>query len=333
MLSNLNSQKDALNSNSFINNVKQLAASYPAFVLAIFIFFVLSVTVPAFFTTRNLINLLNQSAVLGIASIGLSFVVFSEGIDLSIGANISFSAVIGAMIMRSNPSTSGVVLGIIAMIATGTLIGTLNGVVISKVGITAIMMTLSSMIFIEGFAIYITNARTISNLPPEFRVISHISFLGLPFNVWTLIIFLVIGHYITKFTAYGRMIYATGENQAAAEIVGINSSKIRILTFTISGFCAGISSFLMVSRLGVANPAMGGFLLLDIVSAVVLGGASIFGGRGNMIGTISGVLLIALISNSMNLLGIPHYTAMIIKGTILLLAVSIDAYRMNLISL
>jgi ribose transport system permease protein len=318
---------------SFENNApngllafKQLVVNNSVITAILVLIVIMSVFVPSFATVGNLNNVILQLAVIGIPAVGLTFVLLGAGIDLSIGSVLSLSSLAGAMIMVKMGSAGGA-LGIITIIVIGIGIGLINGLLIVKLGMNPFMMTLTSQFLLQGIAFAMSKATSIGGFPDWYTFIGRGTLLNIPFPIWIMVAFFAVGHYVTKYTGYGRMLYATGANKEAARIAGLPVTKILISTYVLSGFCAAVAGIIMSSQLGTAAPGMGGFILLDIISAVIIGGTSFFGGKGSVAGTAFGVLLIGLISNGINLLGVNYYMTMIIKGLTIFIAVALDVIK------
>lgn len=312
----------------WFDGIKSWFAEYPIMLVNLVILIIGSFFVPSLFTRTNLVNLAEQSASIGIAAVGLTIVIIAGGVDLSITANMALAAVIGAKVMNMGSSPSAL-LGVAVIVLVALIISSLNAIYIVGVGMHHFITTISMSILLEGIALWVTESATVANLPWNFLAISRLIVFGWPFPVILAIIVFIVANYFLTRTAFGRSLYAIGGNREAAWISGINVSKIRVVSYLISGLCAALAGILITGRLGGASPTAGRYILLDVVSASVLGGASLFGGKGNMIGALSGVILIGLITNIMNLLGVLFYFTLVLKGAILILAMIFDYYQRN----
>lgn len=294
-------------------------------VIATFILIILMLLfVPSFATIQNLLTVAQQISVTGIAAVGLAYVLIGGGNDLSIGSVITFSSVMGAIVMKNIGSPLGLFLGVLTALIVGMLIGLFNGIMVSKIGVNAFMMTLITQMMLEGAALMVTNATAIGGLPSSFLAIGKSKVLGIPAPLYIMLVFFIIGQYVLKKVGFGRKLYATGANKKAAKLVGIPVERIITTSFIFSGFCAASAGIVLSSRLGAATPSAGSYLLLDIMSAAIIGGNSLFGGKGSVVGAAFGVLLLGLISNGLNLLGVSYNATMIVKGGIILFAVVLD---------
>lgn len=284
----------------------------------------LSIAHSRFATGRNILNILLQMSVVSFMSLGLTFVIAVGGIDLSLAGVVTISGVMGAAVMEK---TGSAFLGIALMILIGLFSGTLSGFLIAKFKMVPFIVTLSIWVVTTGLAAWYTKGITI----PVLESVSQIGrrdFFIIPIPVIILICFSLILFFFLERTTYGRLVYATGANEKTALSSGIRTSLITFSTYVISGFCAGLAAFTLVARIGVAASGMGGdLLILDAITAVIIGGASLKGGRGTILGTLGGVLIISLVGNGLNLFGVSYFLTIIIKGVVIFLAVMIDAWR------
>lgn len=293
------------------------------FLVAIIIFF--SLMTDAFLTFDNFIVILRQVSIIGICAFGEAFIVISGGIDLSVGSVVALSGVISAALSKF----FGIPLPIAFMggIAAGGVCGFLNGTLATRVKIPPIIVTLGTLTIIRGVAFIIVGGNTIFGMPEKFRELGrgYISFIPIP--VLIMIIIFIIFFVVLNNLSFGRYIYAIGSNEEAAVISGINVNRIKTLVFTIGGLTAGLGGAILASRLdsGQASTAEG--LEIDVLTAVVLGGVSIAGGKGRLETVFVGVLIIGILANGLVLLNVQHFYQLVIKGSVLLLAVSLDVFR------
>ena len=186
------------------------------------------------------------------------------------------------------------------------------------------MMTLITQFLFKGLALSLTNSFSVTDLPAGFTGLGKTTLQGIPVSIFVMLAFFAIGQFVLSRTSYGRRLFATGANVKAANLVGVATSAVLFRAFLFGGLCNGVSAIILVGKLGVANPTMGNDLFLDVISAAVLGGNSLFGGKGSVVGAAFGVLLLGLISNGLNLLGVPYQITKIVKGVIILLAITLD---------
>jgi len=294
-------------------------------VLIIVSFVFASILVPRFFTVNNFFNIIVQTCPIGLMAIGLTFVLVTGGIDLSMPAIMSVAAVIGAMFMKSSGSGLG---GSILMIAAAMAVGLFNGFAVSTLRMIPFVVTLSIMVVGSGTAVWLTNAESVFGLPDAFINTLTGRIGPVPVAVIILAFFAWAAHFVMSRTIYGRRVYAVGINVKAARVSGIRTTRVLLSVYVISGFFTGIAAIISTARLGSASPAMGSdALVLDVISSAVIGGVSIYGGTGTVLGAVVGAIFITIISNIMNLLGVSYYTTLAIKGLIIVLATGLDRLR------
>ncbi|SDN78377.1 ABC transporter permease [Alkalicoccus daliensis] len=275
----------------------------------------------AFLTTNNMVNIIRQIAMLGIIAAGMTMVLLIGGIDLSVASNVAFTSVLMGLLMSTGVDP---VLAIIIGILGGVAVGALNGLIITKVGIPALITTLGMLTIIRGVSFVTTGGYPVFGFPDGVRWFGTGYVLGIP--VPAIIMMVVFGAvYVLLYKTYlGRHIYALGGNQEAARLSGINTKKIQMMVYMISGFCSSIAGLILLGRLNSGQPnALQGFEL-EVVTAVVLGGVSIFGGQGRLIGVFLGVVILGVLSNGLVILNVGEFFQMVISGTVLLVAVGID---------
>lgn len=288
----------------------------------LFIFF--SVTSPVFLKTDTLMKLLKQASIYGIIAIGMVFVITSSGIDISVGSVVGLSGIIVSMCMLSG---MGVMVSILIAILASVLVGLFNGVLVFDANVPPFIATMASMTIVRNIILLITGAKTISGLPKGFTAIAAGSVFGVPnlFLAWFAII--LMSFFISKKTVFGRNIYSYGSNKEAARLSGINT---RVTVYGVYVFCAvvcGIAGILLTSRLGNGVPTSGDGYELDAIAAAVVGGASLDGGEGSVIGTVLGAMIMAMFRQGGTLLGINSFIMEIIIGSLIALAVVIDKIR------
>lgn len=308
--------------NKVVNQIKDKAIWVVLVVLVV----VFTIANPRFINVSNLLTLLRQVSMYGIASIGMTFVILLGDIDLSTGTIISFVNIICAYMMVNmgvNP-----VVAVLISIAAATLIGVLNGFMVSTVGIPAIIATYASQTAFYGLALIICGGMPISGLPNGFEMIGQ-GYIGIvPIPVIIMIICFAIGSFILNKTYFGRYFYAVGGNIEAAKLSGIRVGRIKYLVFAISGFFAGLAGIVMLSRTASGNATSGadGFEF-EVITCVVLGGVSITGGLGKMSGVVAGTFIIGALKNGMVLMDVNSYVQKIVMGVVLALAVGFDCLQ------
>ena len=293
---------------------------------AIAITIILSTTIPHFLRLGNILNILEQLSILGFMSIGMTFVMVSGGIDLSTYTIVSAASVVGATAMVSGYSP---LLGCVLMVVVGLAFGSINGVAIAFGRMIPFIVTLSTMVVAQGFAIWFTQAQSISGLPDSYvDAVSGKIFDVIPIPAVIIIAVAVISGVILGRTQYGRWLYLTGTNEAAAAISGIPVRLTKFLAYVFSGLMAGITAIVLTAMVGTATTAMvRDERLMDVIATTVIGGASLKGGSGSVLGTMVGLLFITVLSNSFNLLGVSPFVAIVIKGAVLVLVIGLDTLR------
>lgn len=286
------------------------------------VFTALAVSSPVFFTSRNLLNLLEQSAAVGIVAVGGTLVIIAGGFDLSVGATFALAGIVTAHGVNSGGPVVGVLLGL----AVGAAAGLLNGLLSSVVGINPFITTLATSIVFRGVCLAVTGGFLVAIQDRSFTVLGRGGVFGIKYSIIVLACVVVIGAILLSRTVFGRHIYAAGGNAEAARLAGINVARVRTLTFVISGLCAAIAGILLASRSGNGQANIGAGLELSAIAAIAVGGTSIFGGEGAIWRTVLGVLLIALIGNGFTLLAVPATYQQIFEGLIILIAVGFDLW-------
>ncbi|MDG4850344.1 ABC transporter permease [Peribacillus frigoritolerans] len=286
---------------------------------------ILSILSPVFLTTTNLVNLLIQSTILACLALGVTFVIITGGIDLSVGSVMAISVAVGLGSIVNNGMP--IVVGVIITLLIGVAFGLLNGIVISKLRVPPLIVTLATMGIARGAVLIYTNGSNIHPVPASFVTLATGRVLGIPYLVIMIGLLCIIAYVILSHTVYGRSVYASGGNELAARLAGVKTKTVVTFTYVISGLLAAVAGILLTARLESAGPTIGEGIELTVIAAVVIGGTSLFGGQGSILGTILGVLLITLVSNAVNLLGVPPAWDELVKGVVILIAALLDVYR------
>jgi ribose transport system permease protein len=287
-----------------------------------------SVISPNFLQVANVINVLRQMALYGIVSIGMTFVILTAGIDLSVGSTVGIVAVVVTQILNATALTPW--LALIAGIVTGAAVGTMNGLGIALGRIPAFIMTLGIMVMGRGIAMTLANGEPISLSDSAAAAIGWIGsgfLLGVPIPVWAFALVSLLASLILRYSTYGRHVYAVGSNEEAARLSGIPILVIKASVYIISGILAAITAIVFVTRLSVAEPTAGTGLELEAIAISVIGGASLFGGEGTISGTILGAAILAVLANILNLAGVTPFTQQIVKGAIIVVAVFVEILK------
>lgn len=313
-----------------VNNFKKVVAfltKYGIYFAFLLLTAILSIISPPFLTPSNIINILRQISVNGIIAVGMTFIIITAGIDLSVGSIVAFTAVIATSFAHPGeyPLIVPIVLGILAGLACGAI----NGVLIAKKKLAPFIVTLGMMTAARGSALVYTNGRPVINLSDSYNQIGGGYFLGIPLPVIIFLIVVLSGVFILHYTRFGRYVYAVGGNELAAKVSGINPDKILIAVYAITGALAGLAGIVLSSRVMSASPAIGQGYELDAIAAVVIGGTSLSGGVGTIAGTIAGALIIGVMNNGLDMLNVSSYWQAIIKGLIIVLAVLLDKKSKN----
>jgi ribose transport system permease protein len=293
--------------------------------IAIIILFIfLSISSPHFLEINNLLNILLQVSISTIIAVGMTFVIMTSGIDLSVGPLTAFSSVIIGLTLHLD---IGIGIPILTGILVGGLLGLINGVLIARLKIPAFIATLGMMSVARGAALFITNGQTIHMFPSEFRFFSAGSIEKIPIPVVYALIVVILAVFILNYTKFGRYIYAIGGNKEAARLSGINVKAVETWAYIISGITCGIGAVILTGRLNAAQPIAGIGYELDAIAAVIIGGTSLNGGEGTITGTLMGAILIGMLRNGLNLLNVSPFLQQIVIGSVIVGAVFFDQYR------
>jgi ribose transport system permease protein len=310
---------------SKINNSYYKPEIYASLGLLILVI-ALSFASPYFFTARNLINVARQVSLYAIVASGMTFVILTGGIDLSVGSVVAITGTITAGMIKSGlPVTVSLLIGIIIGIAFGLF----NGLIIANTRIPAIIVTLATMTIARGSALLYSNGYPISGMPASYTNLGR-GYIGpFPIPVYVMVIIFVIMYIILNKSKFGRYVYALGGNEETVRLSGISVKKLKMKVYMLTGLMAGISGLLLSSRLGSGQPLAGDGWELDVIAAVVVGGTDIAGGRGTMIGTLIGAFIIGILNNGLNLLNVSPYLQLVVRGFVIIFAVFVRAGRVK----
>lgn len=293
---------------------------------------ILSLATKRFLAVNNITNVLLQSATTGLVAVGMTYVIITGGIDLSVGSVVALASALGAGMMKGAmkimPVGWAVMVSIGFMLLIGAIIGLIQGLLISKLRMPAFIVTLAGLSIARSLTMVYTGGKTIAGLPDTFAAIGCRRLWGwLPMPVIILITVFLVAFYILQYTAFGRSLYAIGGNREATKLSGINTVRVETLTYMISGLTAGMAAVVLTARLATATATAGEGYELEAIGAVVIGGASLAGGRGTMLGTFIGVLILGVINNGQNLLNVNPFFKGSIHGLVILMAVLIDTLK------
>ena len=285
---------------------------------------VFSFTVPSFFSVDNAINGIGLSAAINtVVAIGLTYVIITGGIDLSVGSTAALSAVIGADLMQRGLP---ILLAVLAALAVGALAGLVNGLLVTRVQLAPFIVTLGTMTFYRGLALSYTNGQPILSLPGGFKNALGGTLFGLPIPLIASLLLVVAFTLILRSTKTGQYILAIGGNAEAVRLSGINVSRYVTLTYVISGMLAAFAALVLIAQLGAAEPILGSGWELSAIAASVVGGTSLSGGKGNVVGALLGALLLSMLQNVLTLLGVQAFYQLLATGGIIIGAMVIDRY-------
>ncbi|NLK29263.1 MAG: ribose ABC transporter permease [Clostridiales bacterium] len=281
---------------------------------------------PQFRTVNNFFSLLRQSSINGLIAFGMTFVILTGAIDLSVGSLLALSTAICAGLIKGGMPAA---LAMVISLLLGAALGFISGILVTKGRLQPFIATLITMTVYRGVTMIYTNGKPISGLGDSniLRVIGKGDLFGIPVPVILLFVMFIIFYFLLNKTTFGRRIYATGSNAKAAKLAGVNISRTKILVYVISGIMSALAGLILLSRLNSAQPTLGTGYELDAIAAVALGGTSMNGGRGKIYGTLIGVLIIAVLNNGLNILGVSSYYQDVIKGLVILIAVLSDRKR------
>lgn len=308
------------------NKLIILLKKYAIFFVLIGLIALFSALTPFFFTLQNLTNVFVQQSYVIIAAVGLSFVMISGGMDLSLGYQMAVVGVSTAVLMKN--LNVPVWISILAGCLLGIGLGLCNGIGAVTLKVHPLIVTLGTMTMFQGLAYIISNQKVILNLPPSFKFLGQGYVFGfLPVSVILMAIVVAAASFVLNKTYIGRHIYAIGSNEEAAHLAGINVRRVKLTVFAICGFFVSIASMVLFARAGSAAPSTGPGTEFSCMTAAVLGGVSFKGGEGKMWGVVTGVLILGVLSNGMQLIGMGTYSQYIVKGAVLLAAVWFDTYQ------
>ena len=278
-----------------------------------------------FMTTSNILNILRQTSINAVIATGMTFVILTGGIDLSVGSILGFSGAVAAMMLASGVDS---IIAIPVALIVGLVVGALNGVLISEGKLQPFIVTLATMTMLRGATLVFTDGKPIGTgfeaNSKLFAWFGNGYVLGIPVPIIVIIVTFLVALFVLTQTKIGRYVYALGGNEEATKLSGISTDKVKIFVYAISGMMAALAGIIITSRLSSAQPTAGSGYELDAIAAVVLGGTSLAGGTGTIVGTMIGALIIGVLNNALNLMDVSSYFQMLAKGSVILLAVLLD---------
>jgi ribose transport system permease protein len=287
------------------------------------LFIILSIASPNFLTSTNLSSVVRQTAVINIMALGMTVIIIAGGIDLSVGSILALAGLLGAMTMEKH----GIGWGIAAGMLVGMLCGFANGLMITSLRISPFIVTLGTMGIYRGFALIISKGLPVHEIPPSFSYLGEGTLLGVPFVLWILLFCAVVTHIMLEHTRHGRYAFSIGSNPDAAFYAGVPVKFHTIVVYAGAGLLTGLSGMIEVSRLMTGQPTGGQGYELTAIAAVVIGGGSLRGGEGSVLGTLVGAFIMGLLANGSDLLGTNPYWQQVIIGAVIILAVAFDELR------
>ena len=309
---------------------KKIVQRYGILIALLLVCFTLAVISENFLSTRNILNVLRQTSINGILAIGMTFVILTRGIDLSVGSVVALAGVVAASFATT--SSTGMVAGapypalvaIAVGLAVGMACGSVSGAIVSRFHVPAFVATLGMLSAARGMTLIYAGGKPIPQLTESFRWIGTGDIFGIPVPIFLLLGTFAIAHFVLTQTRFGRHIYAVGGNPHAAKVSGLPVMRIRFSVYVIAGALAGLAGMLLAARTGSALPQAGIAYELDAIAAVVIGGTSLAGGIGRVTGTLIGALLIGVMNNGLDLMGVESYYQQVIKGLLIVAAVMLD---------
>jgi ribose transport system permease protein len=294
------------------------------FLTLIVLFVGLSIASPNFLTAINLSSVVRQTAVINVMALGMTMIIVAGGIDLSVGSVLAFGGLIGTMALEKGaPIPAGVLIGVLA----GMFWGFVNGFLITRLKINPFIVTLGTLGIVRGITLIVSNGLPVHNIPAGFAYLGEGTLAGVPFVLWILLVCAVAVHFVLEHTNLGRYAFAIGSNVDAAYYAGVPVAAVTIAVYAAGGMLTGLAGMIEASRLMTGQPTAGQGYELQAIAAVVIGGGSLRGGEGTVVGTLIGAFIMGLLSNGSDLLGISPYLQQAIIGAVIILAVTVDEVR------
>lgn len=306
------------------SSVRHHASEYGVVLALCIIILIPAIFANNFLTPANALNILRQVAFNGLLALGMGCVILTGGIDLSVGSVMALSAVVAASVAVQSDDPWTVALGVGAGLLVALLVGAFNGLLVAKARLAPFIATLATMVMARGAALVYTNGRPISGYTEGYAWIGQGDLLGIPLPVWYFVVGIAITATLLYYTRFGRHVYAVGGNELAALASGIRVDRVKIWTYIACALFAGVSGIALSSRVNAASPIMGEGYELDAIAAVVIGGTSMSGGKGRVMGIVVGALIIGTITNALDILNVSAYYQRLVKGAVILIAVLLD---------
>lgn len=301
-----------------------LKSYFPPLVVATFVL-LLGSFIPHFLSMRNFTNILAQTSALGLMAVGVSFTMITGGIDLSVPSVMALGGIFGAMFMRAGGSP---IIGVLVMLVMGSALGSLNGLAVAYLGLIPFVVTLSMMYITTGASVWLTREISVSGLPTSFVKAFTMKVFGLPVSVFIWLIATFVVFEIIRRSQYGRWMYAVGSSPSVAKLFGIPVQRVIFRAYVLSGFFAGLAAVIATARLASASSKMGSEgVILNVIGAAVVGGVSIHGAEGSVLGASIGAIFIVMLENMMNMMRVSYYMSLLAKGILIIVIVAFDCWR------
>lgn len=309
-------------------SISKILSSYGMYIAFALLFIILSVVSPAFLTYANIMNILRQISVIGIMAVGMTFVIATGGIDLSVGAIMALAGVISTSMLMDG-SKIPLLVSVGTGLAVGVASGAFSGFFIAKLSVPEFIATLATMTIARGLCYVYTDGRPVTGFREDYKMIGKGMAGIIPIPILIYLVIVLVGILLLNFSKFGRHVLAVGGNERAAIVSGIQAAKVKFSCYIISGLTSAIAGIVLASRTQTGQPVAGEGFELDAITAVVIGGASLSGGSGSVVGAVVGMMIIGVMTNGLDLLNVSSYYQKVIKGVIILVAVLADRAKKN----
>lgn len=317
----------------YVDILERLSGSIGIGIALLALIIIFTIAVPKFATPSNISSIFNQITINMVVALGMTFVMIAAGIDLSVGAQMAFAALVCGKILQSGilPPIPLLILALVVALFNGVFWGFVNGIIIESWGISSFIVTLGMLSVIRGSGLVMSQAATIYNFPRAILSLAGVQFFGfIPLMLIVTLFLAAVSYFAINKTVFGRHVIATGDEREAARAAGISTKKIRITVFTISGFMSAVGGIMLLSRLSIAQATLASGAELRAIAAVIIGGTSLSGGKGSIIGTIFGATILGVLDNGLVIIGLSDFVREIFTGGLIVLAVGLDALRRRL---
>jgi ribose transport system permease protein len=307
-----------------ISSVLQFILDQRTLIILIILCAVISYLIPSFLTSKNILNVMRQVSITGIVAVGMTFVIITGGIDISVGSTVALSSVVVAFALKQG---FDIPTAMMLALASATVVGAVNGSLVAYGRVLPFVATLGTMYVIRGLALIITNGEAIWNLPKNFLTIGTGYWLGIPIPVIITLFVFVFGHILLRHFTFGRYVLAIGGDEESARLCGVAVKRVKLMAYALCGLLTGLAGIILAGRLGSGQPSVGVGYELVAIAAAVIGGNSLTGGRGTVLGTLIGALILGVVNNALNLWGVASFWQTVVSGCIVLIAVLADTLR------